>query len=245
MRGFVAIVRRELLAYFYSPLAYIIMTTFLFVFGFLFDRTVTILSNPRYPPADIFPLLLNNPFTWIILFLYCSTLTMRLIAEDRRSGAVETLMTSPVTEWGVVIGKFLGALLFYAVLWAPTLVYVWVIAMFARVDFGPIASGYLGIMLIGAFFLSIGIFASSLTKNQVVAAIIGFSILLVVFLFGILGAFATDPVWKNIWSYLTLWDHMEDFGKGIVDTRRLAYYVSGTVFFLYLTGLSLEVRKWR
>ena len=250
MKGFFAIVRRELLAYFLSPLAYVILTTFLLVFGAIFQFVLGQLSDPRYPSANVFPILFGNIFTWLILILYCSALTMRLLAEDRKSGAIESLLTAPVTEWGVVAGKFTGAFLFYLVLWVPTLVYVVILWYFqqagARLDFGPIAGGYLGVLLIGALFLSIGTFASSLFKNQVVAAIVSFSILLVLWAGGALLApdMPVGPM-KSVFEYTNLIDHMSEFGKGVVDTRRLLFHLSGTVLFLYLTVRSLEVRKWR
>lgn len=245
MRGFVAILRRELVAYFSSPLAYVILTTFLLVFGFLFQMILTFLADPRSTQGEVFPLLFGNVFTWILLLLYSSTLTMRLLAEERKSGSIETLLTAPVTENQVVLAKFASALFFWGVMWSTTLAYVWLLEMFGDLDLGPVAGGYLGVMLVGAFFLSVGTFASTLAKNQVASAILSFSMLLGILLLGVLGGFASDPAWKNVWGYLTLWDHIDELGRGIVDTRRLVYYLSGTAFFLWLAARSLEVRKWR
>jgi ABC-2 type transport system permease protein len=246
MRGFLAIVRRELLAYFFSPLAYVILTTFLLVFGAIFQFVLGELSDPRKPPENVFPILFGNIFTWLILILYCSTLTMRLLAEDRKSGAIESLLTAPVTEWGVVLGKYLGACLFYVVLWLPTLVYVLVLSHFSTLDYGPIWGGYLGVLLIGLLFLAVGTFASSLFKNQVVAAIVSFSMLLVIWAGGALVSdlLPVGPL-KSAFEYANLLQHMGEFGKGVVDTRRLVFYGTGAGLFLYLTVRSLEVRKWR
>jgi ABC-2 type transport system permease protein len=270
MRAFRAIVRRELFATLYSPLGWIVLTTFLVSFGYVFHLVLTWLSNPRAPKGNVFPLLFGNPYTWILLILYCSTTTMRLFAEERKSGSIETLMTSPVGDWTAVLGKYVGAAIFYAFLWGTTLAFVGIVAFYSDLDPGPVAAGYLGVLSIGAYFLAIGVFASSLVKNQVAAAIVAFSIMIAVFTAGGLFVFTVDiallfagkilsifgagdwiasldanPIWERIGQYLNLWNHMDELGKGIVDTRRIVYSLSGTAFFLWLTARTLESKRWR
>jgi ABC-2 type transport system permease protein len=170
---------------------------------------------------------------------------MRLISEELRSGTIETLMTAPVTETEVVLGKYFAAFAFYLFLWAPTLVYVAIVRAHAPVDWGPIAAAYLGIAGIGALFLSVGVFASATSKNQIVAAIVTFACLLVLFSAGLMENLFNGETAKKVLSHMNLWQHMDDFSKGIVDTRRLVYYASGSAFFLFLTGRALAAKKWR
>jgi ABC-2 type transport system permease protein len=170
---------------------------------------------------------------------------MRLLSEERRSGSLEILMTAPVTETQVVIGKYLAALAFYLVLWAPTVLYAVIVASYSELDWGPLASAYLGVLGIGALFLSIGLFASGISRNQIVAALVGFALVFALFILGLLEFLVNAPSARQVLSYLNLIQHMEDFSKGIVDTRRLVYYLSSTAFFLFLTSRALAANKWR
>jgi ABC-2 type transport system permease protein len=168
---------------------------------------------------------------------------MRLFPEERKSGTLETLLTSPVSEATVVLGKFTAALGFFLTLWAPTLVYVLILRAQTPIDLGPVAAGYMAIALIGAYFLSIGTFASILTKNQIVAAILAFAMLIPVFSAGLLESLSNDPGKRDTLGYFNLWDHMEEFSRGVVDSRRLVYYLSATAFFLFLTTVMLSAKK--
>ena len=184
-------------------------------------------------------------FFWLVLLFVTPILTMRLLAEERRSGTIESLMTAPVTEIQVVIGKYLAALLFYLFLWAPTLIYVVLIARDSSVDWGPIASGYLGVVMIGAVFMAAGVFGSSFSKSQIVAAIVTFAILMFFFAIAFMESLVSSETWQSVLTYMNLLQHMDDFGKGIVDTRRLIYYVTTVALFLFLSARALEVKKWR
>ena len=157
MSGSLAVFRRELRAYFFSPLAYVILAFFLVVQGYYFSLIVAFLSDPRASAGKPLELFFGQTiFTWLVL-LFCGTfLTMRLISEELRSGTIETLMTAPVTETQVVLGKYFAALVFYLFLWAPTLLYVAIVRAHTPVDWGPIAAAYIGIFGIGALFLSVG-----------------------------------------------------------------------------------------
>lgn len=246
MNGVLATLLRELRAYFFSPLAYVVLTLLLLINGFVFWLIVSFLNDPRAQAGAPLELFFGQTlFFWLVLLFVAPVLTMRLISEERRSGTIEVLMTAPVNEEQVIVGKYLASLLFYVFLWLPTLVYAGVIAYYSEVDWGPVASGYLGIFGIGALFLAIGLFASTLSRNQLVAAILTFALLLPLFAFGLLEALFNNETLKQAFGYLNLWQHMDDFAKGIVDTRRLVYYASATVFFLFLAARSLESRKWR
>ena len=246
MKGFLATLTRELRAYFFSPLAYAILTLFLLVNGFIFWVIVSFLSDPRArigAPLELF--FGQTVYFWLVLLCVVPVLTMRLLAEERKSGTIEVLMTAPVTETQVVLGKYFAALLFYLCLWLPTLVYVGIIARHADIDPGPVAAGYLGVVGVGALFLAVGIFASSVARNQIVAAVLTFALLVLLFSFGLLANLVSGETLKNAFAYLDLWQHMDDFAKGLVDTRRVVYYLSGSAFFLFLATRALGANKWR
>lgn len=243
MRKFLAIVGREWRAYFLSPLAYVILALFLLMNGFIFSAIVAFLNAPGAPKGQALPFLFTNTYFWIFNLFIVPVISMRLFAEERKSGTIETLLTSPVSEATVVLGKFTGALGFFLTLWAPTLVYVAILRAQTPIDLGPVAAGYLAIALIGGYFLSIGTFASTLSKNQIVAAIFAFAMLIPVFSAGLLESLSNDPNKRETLGYFNLWDHMEEFSRGVVDTRRLVYYLSATAFFLYLTTVSLSAKR--
>src|SRR5439155_1455616 len=158
VRKFLAIVGREWRAYFFSPLAYVILAAFLLMNGMIFAAIVSFLNTPGAPKGQALPFLFTNTYFWIFNLFVVPIITMRLFAEERKSGTIETLLTSPVSETTVVLGKFTGALGFFLTLWAPTLVYVLILRSQTPIDLGPVAAGYLAIALIGAYFLSIGTF---------------------------------------------------------------------------------------
>lgn len=246
MKGILAIMDREFRAYFFSPLAYLVAAFLLVVNGLVFWLIVSFLNDPRArfgAPLELF--FGQTIYFWLVLLFVAPVLTMRLLSEERRSGTIEVLMTAPVTEVQVVVGKYLAALLFYCFLWLPTLTYAGIIAYYSEVDWGPVAAGYLGVFGIGALFLSVGLLASALTRSQLVAAILTFALLIPLFTFGLLENLFNDDKLRRAFSYLNLWQHMEEFGKGIVDTRHLVYYLSATVLFLFLSAKALEAKKWR
>ena len=246
MKGILAIMDREIRAYFFSPLAYIVAAFLLLVNGMVFWLIVSFLNNPQAgfgAPLELF--FGQTIYFWLVLLFVAPVLTMRLLSEERRSGTIEVLMTAPITEAQVVVGKYLAALIFYCFLWLPTLTYAGIVAYYSEVDWGPVAAGYLGVFGVGAFFLSVGLFASALTRSQLVAAILTFALLIPLFTFGLLENLFNDPTLKQAFSYLNLWQHMEEFSKGIVDTRHLVYYLSATVLFIFLSAKALEAKKWR
>ena len=246
MNGVRAIFERELRSYFFSPMAWIVLAFVLLVNGYVFALILSFLSDAR-SPGSVTPMRLffgDTFFFWMLLIFIVPVLTMRLISEERKSGTLEMLMTAPVNETQVVLGKYFAALAFYVFLWLPTGVYVLVVAQHSSVDWGPIASGYLGIFGIGSVFLAVGLLASSLSKNQIVAAVITFAMLMFFFAIYFIDNLVTDETIKNVLTYMNLLQHMEDFGKGIVDTRRLVYYLSTSVLFLFFTSRTLAAKKW-
>lgn len=243
MKRLFAIVGREWRAYFLSPLGWVILAAFLLVNGLIFAAIVQFLNAPGAPKEGAFRLLFTNTYFWIFNLFVVPVITMRLLAEERKSGTIEILLTSPVSEATVVLGKFLGALGFFLTLWAPTLIYVAFLRSQTTIDLGPVAASYLAIALLGSFFLSVGVLASALTKNQIVAAILAFAMLIPLFSAGLAEQTANDPGTRAALSYFNLWDHMDEFVRGVVDTRRVVYYLSGTVLFLFLAMVALASKK--
>jgi ABC-2 type transport system permease protein len=243
MNGALATYRRELRAYFFSPLAYVVLFFFLVVNGVIFVALVASLNDPRSGGGPPFTFFFNT--SWLMLLLITPVLTMRLISEELRSGSIEVLMTAPVTEGQVIAGKFLAAFTFYACLWLPTVAYAGMISLYEKVDWGPIASGYLGILLIGSLFLAMGLFASAMTRSQLLAAMITLALVFVLYLLDLFQRLLNEGALKQVLDYVDVWNNIDEFANGIVDTRRLVFYLSGTLFFLFLASRALEDKKWR
>jgi ABC-2 type transport system permease protein len=239
-------VRRELIAYFSSPLAYIVLTAFLLMQGALIYIIVSYLSRPGQSSMSILEAFFGGTvFFWFFLIV-APLITMRLIAEERRSGTIEVLLTSPITEVQIVLGKFAAATAFYLFLWLPTIVYILFIRKYAAIDWGAVASSYLGVVLVGMLFISLGILASTVTRNQINAGVLAFTGL--IFLFGlpvVRGLMTSQPLVAAVVDYADLWQHMGNYAKGIVDTRHVVYQLSLAALFLFLSTKSLEYHKWR
>ncbi len=221
------IARRELVSYFLSPVAYLVLTLFLLVQGYSFWLFVELLAGRDAPHGAAMQYFFGGTFLyWLFVMFLVSTITMRLVAEERRAGTLEPLLTAPVDEAAVVLGKYLGALAFDA----P--------------DPGPIAAGYLGTLLVGASALAVGTLCSTVTRNQIVAAVACFVALVLLLLVGALGdALVRTGPWSAVLAYINLFRHMEDFGRGIVDTRHVVYHVSLAAFSLFAAARVLELRR--
>ncbi|MFH1021755.1 MAG: ABC transporter permease [Planctomycetota bacterium] len=243
MRNVLPICRREFSTYFLSPLGYIVLTIFLAVSGVFF------LINTNYALQYDLDISMKNTFGVVaIIMLFASPLvSMRLLAEEKRSGTIEPLMTAPVTDSEVVIGKYLAALGFHAFLLLPTLVYVWILGQIGGPDPGPIKTGYAGLMCLSAYFLAIGMFASSLTRNQIVAAILAFVVLLVMWITGEVasGMMKEGSILRQVLEYAGTSEHFNSFVEGVIDTKDVVYFASVSVFFLFLTTKVVEARKWK
>jgi ABC-2 type transport system permease protein len=249
------IYKKEMRLYFTSPIAWVILTIFLFIAGYFFYSifaffTLASMQSAMNPAMardlNVTDSVLRPLFSNIsvILLLLMPLVTMRLFAEERRSGTIELLLTYPVRDGAVLIGKYLAGLTLYAIMLALTLFYPLLVAYFARVEWGPLATGYLGLLLMGATFLGVGIFASSLTENQIVASIITFGVLLIFWVIG----WSSDYLggtWGRVLSHLSLIEHFDSFAKGVLDTRDVLYYVDFTIVALFLTLRSLEARRWK
>lgn len=234
MRNVVAIALKEIRGYFVSPVAYVVGFGFLLVMGFLFS---VILINSR--SADLRGVFSNMG---VILLLIAPVLSMRLLAEEYRLGTVELLLTFPVREYEIVVGKFLGAMGFFVVLLLPTLYYPFVLFVYGNPDFGPILSGYLGVVFLGMAFLSAGMLTSALTQNQIVAAVLGFGLTVLLWLFGSLSGVLPERL-ADLASYLGVIDHYFGFSRGVIDTRDVVYFLSLTVFFLFATTRVVEAKR--
>jgi len=247
MRNVAALLRRELNAYFASVLGYVVLMFFLIVMGVTFAVIVNYLNHG---PTQLTAMKIMFSMFWLPSLVVIPMITMRLLAEEKRSGTIEMLMTAPVTDFEVVFSKYLGAVVLYTLMWALTGLYVLILRHFSggttALDLGPIACGYIGVLVIGQFLIAVGVLSSSLTKNQVTAALMSFSLvfilLIVVNWLGYL--FQGGPINKIV-KALSAFDHMDDFSRGILDVRPIVLYVMGTVAALFITTRVVESRKWR
>jgi ABC-2 type transport system permease protein len=246
MRKFGAVVRRELIAYFSSPLAYIVLTAFLLLQGALFYLIVAYMTKPGVSTMEILRTFYGGTFFYWFFLVVVPLITMRLVAEERRSGTIEVLLTAPVTETQVILGKFVSAWIFYLALWLPTIVYVLLLRRHTDIDWGPVAASYIGVVLIGGLFIALGLYASTLSRNQIIAAVIAFTGLFVLFALPLLeGLVSTSPRVAAVIRHADLWEQMSTYARGIIDTRHVVYALSVTGVFLFLATKSLEVNKWR
>jgi len=247
--------KKEMRLYFGSPVAYVVFTFFLLISGwffsqiFLFYSDVSMRSfmqqgmgqNLNITENVMRPLFTNMS---VVLLFFIPMLTMRLFAEEKRSGTIELLLTYPVRDGEVLAGKFLAAEALYAVLLALTLLYPGIVASFTRLEWGPIVTGYVGLLLTGGTFLAVGLLISSLTENQIVAGFGTFGVLLGFWIIGWGADFAGGGL-RAVLQYLSITEHMDGFSRGIVDTKDLVYYASAIALALFLTLRSLESKRWR
>ena len=253
MRNIVAIAQRELNGYFSSPIGYVLIGFFALLFGWFFyvplaffeQQSMQMGMNPNQPlninQMLVGPTLMNT--TVIMLFLF-PLITMRTYAEEKRSGTIELLLTSPITDVEIILGKFLGAMLLYGAMLAVTAVHMSILFIYGNPEWKPIVTGYLGLLLMGGCFLSLGLFISSLTKNQIVAAMATFAVFLMLWVINWIGTFV-GPTTQSVLAYLSLTEHFDDFAKGIIDTKHVIYYLSFMAFGLFLTAKSVDSERWR
>jgi ABC-2 type transport system permease protein len=247
--------KKEMRLYFGSPVAYVVCTFFLVISGFFFSQifyfytmqsmqaTMNPMAGSNLTPTEgILRPLFNNMS--VVLLFFMPMLTMRLFAEEAKSGTIELLLTYPVRDGEILFGKFLAAGLLYALMLAFTLLYPGLVGRFARLEWGSVLTGYLGMLLLGAAFLSIGIFLSALTENQIVAGFSTFGVLLGLWVIGWGAEFASGTL-RSVLQYLSLIEHMDGFGKGVLDTKDIVYYVSVSAFALFLALRAVEARRWK
>ncbi len=250
MRTFVTLLNREVKSYFHSPIAYVVMGCFLFVTGLTFYAAVSFL-NRGPTQVTVVEAFFNTILFWFAYVLVFPLITMRAFSEEYRMGTIETLMTAPVSDLSVVLSKFFGALLFYVTLWLPSLIYF---VVFQSVTGGTAAhatgaywGAYLMLLLVGMFYTAIGCLASALTKNQIIAAVMAFAAITLLFFGGLLTSLVLNvsPFFRDLVGYFSTIEHMAEFSKGVIDTRPIAYYTSATVFLLVLTFQVFQTRKWK
>ncbi len=236
MSASTTVAKREIRAYFNSPVAYIVVTVFMLLAGYLYWSQLFLEKQTelRYY-FSLTPLI----FTFII-----PAITMRLMAEEKGSGTLEMLITMPVRDWEVVLGKFLAGLAMLAAIVGMTVFYGITLALLGPVDKGPLITGYLGLLLMGGSYVAIGVMASSLTRNQIVAFILAFAISFAFFIFGQIVQYA--PEWlAPVLSFLSMGNHFESLSRGVVDSRDVIFYLSVMMVSLVIATASLESRKWK
>ena len=250
MNVFRALVRRELSAFFQGPTGLIIIAAVMFLIGLGF---LVVLSglNGEATPMPVTQVFYGTYFFWVILLLIAPVITMRSFAMERASGTYESLMTAPVGDWQVVLSKFAGALIFYMILWVPLLICSVVVRFYvgesAVLGLGTMFTSALGILMVGCLYMSIGCFASALTRNQAVAAVSGFALGAALFFTGFFSYFAGDRTdWlSQLARHISLANHMESFTRGVIDLGAIVFFLSLTGLFLYLTHKVVESRRWK
>ena len=228
---------KETKAYFGTPAAYVVGAMFLALTGVFFVSEIT---SP-FAEADVRGIV--DWASFFIIFL-APLLTMRLLAEEQKLGTLELLLTAPVRDWEVVLGKYLASMLILAAIVSATLYYVLLLYVFGNPDTGPILSGYLGLALYGAAALAIGMLGSSLSGNQIVAAVVGIAILLMLSYVDRIGGLV-EGVARQIVEGMSMNSHIVDFTRGVIDLSSTVYFVSLAAVFIFLTIRSLETRRWR
>lgn len=250
MRRFFIQLQREIAAYFRSPLAYVVWVCYLLITGFNFHFGISAL-NLTTTSVTIVEAFFNTVFFWFPFVLVFPLITMRLFSEEYKMGTIEPLMTAPVRDGQVVMAKFFSALFFFCVLWMPSFLYFVVFQWQTRVSAseagGAYLCAYLMLLLIGMFYISIGCLASALSKNQIVAAILSFCAITLMFFLGMVAyLFPTvSPAIREWTGYLSAIEHMMEFSSGILDTRPFVWYLSMTALMLYCTFQVFQSRKWR
>ena len=250
MNVFRALVRRELSAFFQGPTGFIIIAAVMLLIGLGF---LVVLSglNGEATPMPVTQVFYGTYFFWVILLLIAPVITMRSFAMERASGTYESLMTAPVGDWQVVLSKFAGALIFYMILWVPLLICSIVVRFYvgesAVLGLGTMFTSALGILMVGCLYMSIGCFASALTRNQAVAAVSGFALGAALFFTGFFSYFAGDRTdWlSQLARHISLANHMESFTRGVIDLGAIVFFLSLTGLFLYLTHKVVESRRWK
>lgn len=257
MGNITAVYQKEMRAYFGSPIAYVMAGVFLLFMGFIFRNLVLnfnqmsmtfMQQSQQYARANlnvndvvVRSLFALQFFIWMIV---TPMLTMRLYAEEKRSGTIELLMTSPLTTWQTLLGKFSACLSLYLIIEFGTFLLLGILTFYAELDWGVVFAAYLAILLLGGTFVAAGIFASSLTDNQIVAVVISFFLLMLLWMIDWASNFSSEML-SPILQYVSILRHMQDMSRGVIDTSDVVFFLSSILFFLFLTHTVLESRSWR
>jgi|TARA_B100000470_G_C19738004_1_gene367796 ABC-2 type transport system permease protein len=256
MRNIFAIAQKELKAYFASPIAYVIIGLFALLFGYFYSAILSFFLRQSLQVGQfgfagpttinvnqdlIRPLMINA--TVIILFVL-PMVTMRSYSEEKRSGTIELLLTSPVSDWHIILGKFAGAMALYGMMLAATLFHIGFLFLYGEPEWMPVAISYLGLLLLGGCFVSVGLLISSMTRNQAVSGMATFAVFLLLWVINWM-ADSTGPMTREVLTYLSITGHFEDFSRGVLDTKHIVYYLSFIAFGLFLTAKSVDSERWR
>jgi len=253
VRNILAIAGKELRSYFASPIAYVIIGLFALLFGWFFYVYLHVFveqsqrmammggGNVNVNEQMIRGVLQNAA---VIILFVMPMITMRTYSEEKRSGTIELLLTSPITDLDIILGKFLAAMGLYCGMLLVTLINIAILFRLGNPEWRPIAAGYLGLLLMGGCFISVGVVISSLTKNQIVAGFVTFAVFLMLWVINWL-ADSSGPTGQAVLSFLSITDHFDDFTKGIIDTKHVVYYLSFITFGLFLTAKSVDSERWR
>ena len=239
MRNVATMAQHEIAAYFLSPIAYAVSAIFLFSAGLAFGLG-TVTQGGEASMRGLFDF-------WIILILafVLPMLTMRLMSEELRSGTIETLMTAPVTEADVVVGKFLGAFAFFVILLGMLLVFPIMLGRYGSIDLGLLACHYIGLLLLGALYISVGLFFSTMTKHQVISVLASFTLLALMTFASHALATKTEGWTKVLLQQMSIRTHFQDFVRGTLDLNHFVFFVTMTALFLFISVKTLETRRWQ
>jgi ABC-2 type transport system permease protein len=255
VRNILAIADKELRSYFASPIAYIMIGLFSLLFGVFFylflvafvQQSEQMMQFGGGGAPNINQMMIGGLFqnTAVIILFMMPMITMRTYSEEKRSGTIELLLTSPVSDLEIIVGKFIGAMGLYVAMLLVTMVYIAILFIYGNPEWRPIAAGYLGLLLMGGSFISLGLFISSATKNQIVAGFLTFGTFLLLWVIGWFGDGGGSPLTQSIVKGLSITEHFSDFARGIVDSYHVVYYLSFITFGLFLTAKSVDMERWR
>ncbi|QSR88327.1 ABC transporter permease subunit [Methylacidiphilum caldifontis] len=243
------LLQREIKSFFVSPIAYILLFSCSLINGASFVFWLNYMTINNIKEFTLLQACMNAFFFWFLLLVQIPVLTMRSFSEEYKLGTIEMILTAPVREWELVLSKFLGSVCFFSILWLPMILYLGVLRIVyghsLGMSVGMIVLPFLMLLLIGMFFISIGIFVSSLTKNQIVAAILSFAFIFLIFSLSFLIYLGIAGQTREMISYLSFLDQMDTFSRGIFDSRPVVLLLSTTFLFLFLTERILEWRRLR
>ena len=259
MKKTIAIFEKELKSFFYSPMAYVVIAVFTALTGVFFYlylsnfvetafRAEIMAQQYRQMPQKMnVNLMLIRPYFWNIALIALFTLpaiTMRLFSEEKKQGTIELLYTAPISSLQIVLGKFFAGLTFFAVLLIPTILFQSLLFVYGEPELLPVISGYIGLLFLGSAFIAMGLFISTTTENQIIAAIGGFALSLFLWIVG-WGASYAGPTLAPFLEYISIINHFEDFAQGVIDSSHVAYYVLFSFVGIYMSLKSIESIKWR
>jgi len=254
MRNILSVAGKELRAYFHSPIAYLVMALFAVLCGFFFYnytaafvvQTFRMMATGQMGPnVNINEYIIRPLFEGVltvVLLLLIPLVTMRLFAEEKRSGTIELLLTSPLTDLQIILGKFLGALALYAVLVLLSFLYIGVLFLYGNPNAKPLLAHALGLFLFGGALLSLGMWISTFTKNQIIAGVVAFALFLLLYVFDWVNAYSSSTAGR-VMSYMALTTHFDNFAKGVIDSGDVVYYLSVIIVGIFLTARSVEALK--